>query len=214
VNLRTVLSVLFTALAALVFAGSATAESTLSLGSRGASVRWLNDRLADLSYLRRGAVSGRFTDATFHAVVAFQKRSGIKPDGSAGRRTLRALEAARPPRPKTTGSGKRVEVSLAQQLAFLVSGDRVVRTIAVSTARPGYVTPRGEFRIYRKERMSWSAPYSVWLPYASYFTGGIAFHAYPDVPAYPASHGCIRVPIPFAPEFYAFASYGTPVIVR
>ena len=66
--------------------------------------------------------------------------------------------------------------------------------------------------MYRKERMSWSTPYSVWLPWASYFTGGIAFHGYPEVPVYPASHGCIRVPDPFAPELYAFAPLGTPIL--
>ena len=127
---------------------------------------------------------------------------------------LRALESAYAPRPKTSGAGRRIEVSLTKQLAYLVRGDRVVRTIAISSAQPGYVTPRGQFSVYRKERMSWSVPYSVWLPWASYFTGGIAFHAYPDVPVYPASHGCVRVPPVFAPDLYTFAIQGTPVIVR
>ena len=59
--------------------------------------------------------------------------------------------------------------------------------------------------------MSWSRPFSSWMPYASYFTGGFAFHEYPDVPGYPASHGCVRIAAPFAPYLYEFASYGTPV---
>ena len=41
--------------------------------------------------------------------------------------------------------------------------------------------------------MSWSVPFSTWMPWASYFVGGIAFHAYGSVPSYPASHGCIRM---------------------
>jgi peptidoglycan hydrolase-like protein with peptidoglycan-binding domain len=198
---------------ALALAGNATA-APLSVGSRGPEVRALNTRLAELSYLPAGTVSGRFTEATFHAVIAFQKQRSLPRTGVVGWKVLRALESATAPRPWTAGAGRRIEVSLAKQLAFLVRGDRVVRTIAISSAQPGYVTPRGQFSIYHKERMSWSTPYSVWLPWASYFTGGIAFHAYPDVPVYPASHGCVRVPPVFAPELYAFAVQGTPVIVR
>jgi lipoprotein-anchoring transpeptidase ErfK/SrfK len=56
-------------------------------------------------------------------------------------------------------------------------------------------------------------PYRVWLPYASYFTGGIAFHESPDVPTRPASHGCVRVPAADAPTVYAFATIGMRVVV-
>ncbi len=48
-------------------------------------------------------------------------------------------------------------------------------------------------------------PFQTWLPYASYFFQGIAFHEYPDVPVYPASHGCVRVPAPEAKGVYGFA---------
>jgi lipoprotein-anchoring transpeptidase ErfK/SrfK len=212
--LRLTIPALACALTLLVCSGEATAAGPLALGSRGPEVRALNTRLAELSYLPPGSTSARFTDATFHAVVAFQKQRGLPRTGTAGWKVLGALVSASTPRPKTTGSGRRIEVSTGKQLAYLVRGDRVVRTIAVSTARPGYTTPRGRHAVYRKERMSWSTPYSVWLPWASYFTGGIAFHGYPDVPVYPASHGCIRVPDPFAPELYAFAPLGTPVVVR
>ena len=37
-------------------------------------------------------------------------------------------------------------------------------------------------------------PYAVWLPWASYFVGGVAFHESPEVPSTAASHGCVRVP--------------------
>jgi lipoprotein-anchoring transpeptidase ErfK/SrfK len=51
------------------------------------------------------------------------------------------------------------------------------------------------------------------MPYAMYFVGGFAMHEYPDVPGYPASHGCVRMPAPEAPVVWDFAGYGTPVIV-
>jgi lipoprotein-anchoring transpeptidase ErfK/SrfK len=53
----------------------------------------------------------------------------------------------------------------------------------------------------------------VWMPYASYFVGGIAMHEYPDVPAYPASHGCVRLPEGEASHVYSFVELGTPVYV-
>ena len=68
--------------------------------------------------------------------------------------------------------------------------------------------------MFRKEVNSWSVPYQVWLPWASYFNAGIAFHGYLDIPPHPASHGCVRVPEPEAEHLYDFARIGTPVIVR
>jgi len=211
--LRSLLACLAAALTLTASAGVARGAALLELGSRGEQVRALSEQLAFRSFLPADGVSGRYTEATYHAVVAFQKYAGIRPDGAVGPKTLRALLRSERPQPVFSGKDKRVEVSLGKQLAFLVRGGVVVRTIAVSTARPGYTTPSGRFSVYRKERMSWSAPYGVWLPWASYFSGGVAFHSYPDVPSYPASHGCIRVPPPFAEALYTFASYGTPVIL-
>ena len=52
-------------------------------------------------------------------------------------------------------------------------------------------------------------PYKVWLPWASYFVGGVAFHESPDVPTQPASHGCVRVPPYDAKWLYDHAPIGT-----
>ena len=102
-----------------------------------------------------------------------------------------------------------------RQVALLIGkGGKTVRAIHVSTAAPGHVTPSGHFRIYRKELMSWSKPFQVWLPYASYFYGGDAFHQYPSVPGYPASHGCIRIFDRDAIVMYHFATLGTRVVIR
>jgi lipoprotein-anchoring transpeptidase ErfK/SrfK len=106
-----------------------------------------------------------------------------------------------------------VQIDTRRQVMLLVEGGRVVRAIHVSTGAGGR-TPLGHFSVYRKERLSWSVPFSVWMPWASYFRGGFAMHAYPSVPSYPASHGCVRVPPVEAPGVYAFAGYGTPVWVR
>ena len=95
---------------------------------------------------------------------------------------------------------------------LLLEGNRVVQAVHISTGAGG-ATPSGSYSVYRKELMSWSVPFSVWLPYASYFNGGMALHSYPDVPPWPASHGCVRVSPPEAPFVYDFADYGTPIRV-
>ncbi len=60
---------------------------------------------------------------------------------------------------------------------------------------------------------SWSVPYSVNLPYAVYWDRGWAIHGFKDVPTYPASAGCARLPLSEAPGVYEFARIGTPVRV-
>jgi hypothetical protein len=173
----------------------------------------LQRRLADLGYLNPAHVDGKMGEETSFAVTAFQKWSGLLRTGVAGPATIKALARAVRPPPIGTGTGKRVEVLLDRQLALLIDGGRVVFTIAVSTGKGSTATPTGSFHVFRKEVESWSQPFHVWLPWASYFVGGIAFHQYEDVPAEAASHGCVRVPRYDAELLYQFASLGTPVHV-
>jgi hypothetical protein len=168
--------------------------------------------LAELGYLAPELVSGVADDATAVAVLEFQKWTGLPRDGVLGEATLQALERAMRPRPVTLVPGRHVEILLDRQLALLVDDGRVVRAVHISSGAGGR-TPVGAFRVYRKERLSWSVPFEVWMPWASYFTGGIALHEYPIVPTYPASHGCVRVNRYDAPFLYEFATYGTPVVV-
>ena len=165
---------------------------TLELGSRGTAVRTLQNELERLSYLPAGAADGRFGIRTWHAVVAFQGWSGLDRDGIAGPR-----HAGRSRTRAGRRRGRRAEgfeVHIAQQVLLLVRGGRVQRAIHVSTGRPGWPTPVGHFTVLERDPMSWSAPFQVWMPLAQYFYDGFAIHEFPEVPAYPASHGCIRVP--------------------
>jgi len=180
--------------------------------SRG--VRAVQERLAQLRYLPKGAVDGIDGYRTRQAVVAFQAWEGLERDGIAGPLTKAALTDARRPQPQGDGPGRRLEVYRKRGVTLLIKRDRTKRAIHTSSGAPGYTTPSGRFEVFRKEVNSWSVPYQVWLPWASYFNAGIAFHAYPDVPPHPASHGCVRVPEPEAEHVYDFARIGTPVIVR
>jgi L,D-transpeptidase catalytic domain/Sporulation and spore germination/Putative peptidoglycan binding domain len=178
----------------------------------GLSVRDAQDLLAGLGYLAPELVSGQLDDATSVAVLEFEKWAGLPRDGVLDADAKRALEHATRPRPVTLMPGRHVEILLDRQLALLVDAGRVVRAVHISSGVGGR-TPVGSFRVYRKERLSWSIPFEVWMPWASYFTGGIALHEYPIVPTYAASHGCVRVNRYDAPFLYDFATYGTPVLV-
>jgi lipoprotein-anchoring transpeptidase ErfK/SrfK len=126
---------------------------------------------------------------------------------------MRALTAAIRPMPIVIGSGQRIEVPLDRQLALLEQGGRVVLTVPVSTGKGDDATPPGSFQVFRKEVNSWSYPCQEWLPWASYFYGGIAFDEYPDVPTSAASHGCVRVPPALVAPALPLAPIGTPVRV-
>jgi len=183
----------------------------LRLGERGPAVRTLQTALARLAYLPSSGVDGVFGSRTWHAVVAFQGWSGLPRDGVAGPRFRAALARAHRPLPWSTSEG--IEIHIAQQVLLLVSHGRVERAIHVSTGANG-ATPICHFQIIRREPMSWSVSFAVWLPWAQYFFRGFALHEYPVVPAYAASHGCVRLPAAEARAVWQFGHDGMRVWTR
>lgn len=175
--------------------------------------RGLQQRLADLGFLDPAGVDGVAGPQTTAAVIGFQKWARLGRDGVVGPATSAALAAAARPTPITSGSGRRVEVLLDRQLVLLIDGATVVRAIHVATGAAATPTPAGTYAVYRKAEKDWSVPFQVWLPWATYVVGGIAFHEYPDVPVSPASHGCIRVTRFDARTVYDFTPLGTQVKV-
>ena len=182
------------------------------IGPVPVGIREVQRRLAQLKYLPAGYVSGRLDYRTSQALVAFQAWEGLSRTGDANLDTRRRLNKATIPKARQLTQSRRMEVSRFKGVLLLIEKGKVQRAIHVSTGAGGR-TPRGTFSIYRKELRSWSRPFSVWLPYASYFSGGFAFHEYPSVPSYSASHGCIRVGYPEAPLVYKFAGFGTLVSI-
>lgn len=185
----------------------------LPAGPAPVEVTGVQTRLAKLRYLPSDAASGTWDYRTRQAVLAFQSWHGLARDGIVGPATLAALETATRPEPSSTDGGRRIEVHRAKGVVLLVDGRDVLRVVHASTGAAGYETPTGTYSVFRKETNSWSVPYQVWLPYASYFNGGIAFHASDEVPASPVSHGCVRLSAPEAPFVYEFATVGTSVVV-
>jgi L,D-transpeptidase catalytic domain len=203
------------ALVAGALAPSVASARTLYQGTCGKGVWRLQTMLADRSYLPAGYHTACVTYRTSQAIMAFQGWVKFPRTGYATDLDQRRLELSGPPRQWATWKFRHIEIHKRRQIMLLIGGRGIVqRTIHVSTARPGYVTPNGRFKIYAKYRMSWSRPFGVWLPWASYVVGGIAIHSYPSVPGYPASHGCIRVPEPEAVFVYRWSPIGTPVWIR
>lgn len=193
---------------------TATADpAPLRPGTHGIRVRALQQRLIALGYLPPGSADGAYGQRTWHAVVAFQGWHRLRRDGVVGARTQAALVSAVRPRPWVPLE-RGLQLDLERQVLLVVSRGRTVRAVHISGAAPGYVTPRGRFYVYRRERLSWSVPYRVWMPYALYFSRGYAIHGFSSVPAYPASHGCVRMPMSEAPFVYAATLLHTPVVIR
>jgi hypothetical protein len=176
------------------------------------ALRGVQLRLSTLGYLDPASVSGSLDYVTEQALLAFQGWEGLARTGTVTGETQLALFRALPPEPFTHRPGKRVEIHRDLGVLLLVEDNGVRRAVHTSTGSFGR-TPAGTFHVYRKELLSWSVPFHVWMPYASYFVGGIAMHEYSDVPSYPASHGCVRLPAGEANRVYAFADVGTPVYV-
>ncbi len=168
-------------------------------------------RLAAQGYLPAKSTPANTSDyALSQALMAVQGWNGLERTGSADAGTQERMATAGRPEPRFTGRGRWLEGDIDRQVLLLVDGGKVTHAIHISSGAADN-TPRGDYSIIRKEVMSWSRPFSSWMPYASYFTGGYAFHEYPYVPGYPASHGCVRIASPFAPLVYEFATQGTPV---
>jgi hypothetical protein len=176
------------------------------------TVRGVQLRLWLLGYLDRASVTGTADYQLEQALLAFQGWNGLGRTGTVTGETQVALVRASAPRPVTHRPGRRIEIHRDRGVLLMIENSEVVRAVHTSTGAYGR-TPSGTYRVYRKEILSWSVPFSVWMPYASYFVGGIAMHEYPYVPEYPASHGCVRLPDGEAERVYRFADYGTPVHV-
>ena len=177
----------------------------LSTGSAGPSVYELDRRLEELSFAL-GRVDGYFGQDDYDAVVAFQKLHGLPRTGAVDPRFWSELQRASVPRPRYPGT--HVEVSKGRQVLFLVRGGKVTLVVPVSTGATGN-TPLGHWRVYSRV----PGFNALEMYYSSFFVGAFAIHGYHSVPPYPASHGCVRIPLWIAPRIYSLASYGTNVYI-
>jgi hypothetical protein len=83
-----------------------------------------------------------------------------------------------------------------------------------STGAPGHATPTGVFTVLQKDKHHRSSTYNnAPMPNMNRLTwSGIALHA-GKLPGYPASHGCVRLPLEFSAKLFTVTHIGTPVII-
>jgi lipoprotein-anchoring transpeptidase ErfK/SrfK len=112
---------------------------------------------------------------------------------------------------------KRVEIDKTTQRLRAYEGDRLVLESCVSTGRWDRSTPNGEFRAGEKQRMHYSRLFdNAPMPYSVEVTGNVFIHGFTVVPPWPASNGCIRLPLNGdnpAKRFFEWIEPGTPITI-
>ena len=105
-------------------------------------------------------------------------------------------------------------VSLDQQLAYVYRNGIAIGISTISSGKRGKDTPTGVFTILQKNKDHKSNLYNnAPMPYMQRLTwDGIALHG-GTLPGYPASHGCVRLPHPFAAKVYGITRTGDTVVV-
>jgi hypothetical protein len=211
----------------------------LYFGQKGAAVRSVQRRLAQLHYYL-GKIDGSYGQNTIEAAWAFREVQGLSMNDTTGAQPInRAFEKAliHPKQPYVMikhAPSTRVEVNLKRQVLVVYKKGKVDLIAHVSSGGGYYfcnrgscgtaVTPDGNFKAYYMN-FGW-----VWSPLCGGAAGcmynpvwvdpadGIAIHGDPSVPWYPVSHGCIRVWMDIANIFHKQITVGgkhpTPVYVR
>ena len=228
-----VVSVLFfplTLVASVPAAGAVTTSTavvtasasrpTLRLGAHGSAVVALQQRLAALHYFDVRTADGVFGPNTYHAVIAFQKVQGLARDGVVGPVTWAKLAKPYVPGPRYRLATASLEVNLARQVLYYVRNGAIQRIVDVSTGSGAWyysqgrwaraITPTGRFHLYWRYNGWQAGPLgSMYRP--NYFYAGYAVHGMTSVPAYPASHGCVRMTVPTMDRMWSSLWVGMPV---
>ena len=167
-----------------------------------------------------GPVDGVFDAGSRFALMAFQKWEQRPVTGTLTVEEIEAIRSAVTPTPRD-GDYEHAEVDVDRQVLLMVDGKGGMRVLPVSTGtdKPFVYdeqesiayTPRGRFVVYEKG-VGWENN-SLGMYYPNYISGGIAVHGHLSVPARPASHGCIRIPVFAAREVSKRLRLGTIVLV-
>lgn len=197
-------------------------DVTLKAGSEGPEVNYLDKTLNAITY-PAGTRDRSFDYRTLQAVYAFEKVHGLTRDGVVTPEQMTQIALAKRPRAPKREPRDFVDVDVSRQVLFEVRDRRVIHTLPVSSGNEEYYevdgetykahTPRGSFKIERKIRGERRSRLGT-LYDPSYFIGGYAFHGSPSVPTYPASHGCVRIPMYQSVPFFDRNPVGRYVFIH
>lgn len=197
-------------------------DVTLKSGSKGPEVYYLQKKLRQITY-PAGKLDSNFGYATLQAVYGFEKVRRMTRDGVVTPAQMTAISLAKRPVAPKRDVATFIDADITRQVVFEVTKGKVTHTIPMSSGNNEYyevdgeryraVTPRGRFTVQRKIRGKRVSRLGT-LYDPVYFTGGFAFHGSPSVPVYPASHGCIRLPMYVSRAFHDRSDIGKPVFVH
>lgn len=144
---------------------------------------------------------------------------GLNADSAASQQVLKEIHHLQPGEftwhPERSSQGAvAVVVSLPEQRVHVYRNGIRIGVSTCSTGKPGHATPTGVFVILEKDKNHRSSTYNnAPMPNMNRLTwSGIALHA-GNLPGYPASHGCVRLPVDFSAKLFAITHLGTPVII-
>ncbi len=175
-------------------------------GDRGLAVKYLQSRLSRLGYVvgRRGYYDAR----TGRAVQAFRKLTRMERSSVATSTVFSRLARGWGRfKVRYKDHGRHIEADLTHQVLALINHRKAVRIYPMSSGKSSTPTILGQFSVYMKE----PGTNSHGMIFSSYFIRGYAIHGFVDVPIYPASHGCLRIPPPDAVSVYNWINVGTRV---
>jgi hypothetical protein len=183
----------------------------VAVGSKGRYAHILLTRLVALRF-RVPGVSSRISAAAGDSIVAFQKAYGLPRTYVFGGADWRKLDTARLIKVRHKSPKTHIEIDKTRQILMIVKGGKPYGIIAVSTGATGN-TPVGRFHILRKapSTSTWLGSAILWRTMDFY--GNFAMHGYPEVPPYPASHGCVREPMWVADWTYQHSWVGEAVYI-
>lgn len=180
----------------------------LDPGSSGDVVKTFNELLARQGYVNDEGSA--YDSATGRAVLAFHKVNKQDRSENSTPGDFETLAAGRGGYDlEHPEAGKHVETDLSRQVMVLAKGDQVDEIYTISSGTAATPTVLGKFNFYSKD----PGFNSVGMYYSVYFHGGYATHGYESVPDYPASHGCLRNPIPDSVHIYNWIDIGDPIYV-
>jgi L,D-transpeptidase catalytic domain len=181
---------------------------SIGFGSTGRFVQLIQQRLAALHFYI--PQTGVYDQGTGLAIDAYHRLLHWGTYQTLDGRTISFLLdgfggfPVRDPR-----DGKHAEGNLGLQLLALTYGSQVYRIYPISSGKPSTPTILGHFRVYSK--VPGYLPDGMY--FSNFFYGGFAIHGYDPAPDYPASHGCMRLPITDALSVYDWLDYGDAVDV-
>jgi lipoprotein-anchoring transpeptidase ErfK/SrfK len=183
--------------------GYGALDEQVGPGSRGTLVSLIQQRLSALHfYLPQTGVYDLHTEL---AVDAYHRLLGRGVSQIADPGVITAmLDGQGSFHVRFPTQGVHAEGDLSDQVLALTDGTKVQMLFPISSGKPSTPTVLGSWRVYER------APgyLSDGMYYSDFFTGGYAIHGYDPAPDYPASHGCMRLPISDAITAYDWLAIG------